>query len=136
MTTTSISPQYSLENIPLLLSYWLVNTSIVFFLHLRFPSFIVLGNNKLTDLGAALIVGCIMMMVQSLTVPLGKRIGVRHTHPYYWAGVFVVVDTISLWILSRMAGNTGFGIVGFWWAIVVGILFGMAHWILWKFFAK
>ena len=134
--TTTPSNKYTLENIPLLLSYWLVNTFVVFLLHLRFPTLIVLGNSQLTDLGAALIVGCILMMVQSLTVPLGKRIGVRRTHPYYWAGVFVVVDTIALWILSRMAGNTGFGIVGFWWAIIVGVLIGLLHWLLWKFFAK
>lgn len=111
----------------LYLSYWLINTLLLYILYSIFPENIVLGTWKFTSLEAAIYSSFWVTFVvwtawdfiysrQSKFVLEGGLI----TNLYFWA-----INTMGVWIVARFPGFTGMGISSFAWAFVIGGIFNI-----------
>jgi hypothetical protein len=111
----------------LYLSYWLINTLLVYILYSIFPDNIVLGTWKFNSLEAAIYSSFWVTFVvwtawdfiysrQSKFMLEGGLI----TNLYFWA-----INTMGVWIVARFPGFTGIGISSFVWAFVIGGIFNI-----------
>lgn len=111
----------------LYLSYWLINTLLLYILYSIFPENIVLGTWKFTALEAAIYSSFWVTFVvwtawdfiysrQSKVVLEGGLV----TNLYFWA-----INTMGVWIVARFPGFTGMGISSYVWAFVIGGIFNV-----------
>ncbi|EKD53122.1 MAG: hypothetical protein ACD_61C00146G0001, partial [uncultured bacterium] len=56
--------------------------------------------------------------------------------PKHLALLYFVVNTVAVWVLTRLALIIGVGISAFWWAGVLGGLLMLGQWFVWGALTK
>jgi len=114
----------------LYLAYWVANTAILYLFGWVFPESIVLGSYRFNSLEAAFYAAFWVTFFIWLfwDFALAKR--VRFNVPVVTNSYFFIVNTLSFWLVSKLARITAFGIQRFYWAIAIAIVAVIfQHWV-------
>lgn len=101
---------------------WLVNALIITVANALFPNNIVLGTMSLSHFTALILSSGVLAWAATITLPLFTAIEIRQQMvltPQHWMAGYLVINAISLWIVSRFAEALGLGISS--WVFVLGL---------------
>jgi uncharacterized membrane protein YvlD (DUF360 family) len=118
------------------LRLWLANFLILLLAWLLGGQTVVLGSLFWPPVIAALVTGLLLAAIVALVKPVFEVLKIKIRNENYWTLVFLVTNVVGLWVLARLAAFTGFGIVRFWVAIVLGIIITILQWIFDKYLLK
>lgn len=112
-------------------SFWVLNSLLLYLAELIFPNYFVLGNFWLSGPLAMLWAGLWLTVIIWGAMSLPNRLNVKITGPlkilvFYW-----LINSIAIWVLARFAALSGFGIAAYYWAICLGLVANLAQWGLW-----
>jgi len=114
------------------LSFWLLNSILLYLAELILPSYYVLGNFWLSGPAAMLWSGFWMTVVVWVAKPVSLKLnlklkGRQKMFIFYW-----LANSVAIWILARLAHLSGLGIAAFYWAIFLGLVANITQWGLWQ----
>lgn len=115
------------------LGVWFVNFLVLLLAWLLGGQTVVLGNLIWPPVMGAVITGLALAIIITLVKPIFEVAKIEIKNENYWTLLYLVVNIVGLWVLARLATYTGFGIVRFWVAIVLGIIITALQWTLNKY---
>jgi len=118
------------------LRLWLVNLLVLLLAWLLGGQIVVLGNVIWPPIMAALITSLLLSVIIALVKPVFEAVKIKVRNENYWILVYLAANIVGLWVLARLAAYTGFGIVRFWVAIVLGIIITILQWAFDKYLLK
>ena len=101
---------------------WLVNALIILLANTLFPNNIVLGTMSLSHLTALILSSGVLAWAATVTLPLFTAYEIRQQTvltPQHWMAGYLVINTLSLWVVGRFAEALGLGISS--WVFVLGL---------------
>ena len=113
------------------LSFWLLNSILLYLAELLLPSYYVLGNFWLSGPAAMFWVGFWMTAILWAAQPLAQKLNIKIEGPMRKFAFFWFTNTIAIWTLARFAHLSGLGITAFYWAIFLGLVANVTQWALW-----
>lgn len=112
------------------IGFWVVNSLILALANTFFPGSSQLGNAFLNTPAAAIFSGFLLTVLLLLAKGLAKSANLtkngRGIMFLYYAGA----ASFATWLVARVAVVSGFGIVKFTWAFVIGVTISVANWLL------
>lgn len=119
----------------LFIGFWLTNAILFWIIGLIAPGGVVLGNQHVSAIQASLFAGFLLSTVNILTEPATELAKFK---PQQGQGrwLFMVINTISIWVITRLALIVGVGINAFWWAVILGVILTFGQWMVWKLVAN
>lgn len=117
------------------ITFWLGNTIVLLVANSFFPRLVVLGTHIVSPFMGALSAGAIIALFGVGVIPLIENIATMRRiklTDMHWMGIYLVLNVLALWIVSRFAEMVGMGIQAWWVAIVLGVAFDMVQGILMK----
>lgn len=119
-------------NLYFLISLWIANSIFFYAAGYLFPSFIVLGNNIRDPISSCLLNGFVLTIILALVPRMLKILSITVAKESNMAFVYFIVNFFTIWLLARLADFTGFGISSFVVALILGAVFNIFQWIIWK----
>lgn len=104
------------------LSYWLLNSGLIWIIGQLAPKGVVLGNQHVPALWASVFAGYILSTVNILIDPTVRLFKIKLKEPWQKLVLSIIVNSLGLWVITRLALVVGVGISAFWWAIVLGVI--------------
>jgi len=112
--------------------FWLANSAIFYFAPFVFGSLVVSGNARLAPFMASVVSGFLVTIADALTLPLFERLGIELRDEWQWTLAYLFVNVLSIWVIARYADLTGVGIQNAWVAVLLGVIFNVVQWIMWR----
>lgn len=116
--------------------FWLVSSVLIYILGMMMPSGVVLGNQYISPVQASAFFGYMLSTIVILVQPAMDLLKVKLTDHNRQAIVYFAVNTIAVWVLTRLALMVGVGIVAFWWAGILGLVLMLGQWLVWGVLTK
>lgn len=115
----------------LYLSYWAVNTLVIYVFSLLNGNSVVLGNYRFTPVESAIYAGfwATVLFWTMWDYVYVRRVDIDKTSGRFW--VFAVMNFVSFWLVSRFSHIAGFGISSFWWAMLIGFVANIVQRLAW-----
>ncbi|OGD93076.1 hypothetical protein A2697_02090 [Candidatus Curtissbacteria bacterium RIFCSPHIGHO2_01_FULL_41_44] len=124
------------------LGFWVANTVVFLLASVIFGGNVVLGNDKLSGPMAAILSGLILTVAGALIAPAVEKSGFKKSlqgldlantfglkiKDASWAGVFLIVNVVTIWVVKRLAIVTGLGISSVLWVLMLAALATLAQW--------
>lgn len=123
-------------NSKLWLFIFILNNVVIYLASLFFPFSIILGNAYLSSFVALIITSLVLTLLLTLVYPLVKSLNLKSLTDLSWNLSYIVANIIFLWVLARLALYSGFGIVSFMVAIILGIVLAQLQYLIWKTLPK
>ena len=120
------------ENYKLLVSISVVNAIVLYVGSMLFPTDLVLGNNILSPVLAALVTGTILSAVMALLEPILKSLKLKIKNEMHLALVYLVFNILGLWVLAKLANYSGFGVTSYIVVIILGLVLNTLQYGVWK----
>lgn len=111
---------------------YIANTAILYVAGSFYPQAIVLGNASVESWAALLVNPLLITVALMLVVPTIKKLQLKLENAFSMGLIYGTVNVIALWLLSRGADWTGLGISSLWIAVILGIVFNLVQFIIWK----
>jgi uncharacterized membrane protein YvlD (DUF360 family) len=121
-----------LYNHRLYLLYWLVNSVTIYLFSFLFSGQIVLGNYKFTSIEAAIYAGFWITVFLWAMWDFVYARGVKMSSELSNIIFFWAINTVALWIVSRLSHILGFGMASFLWAFILGIIITLTQRLVWR----
>lgn len=99
---------------------FIVNMIVLYFANLWFPNTVVLGTMSLTTLWALLLSAGALAVVGTFSIPFFHEVEMRSNKvltPLEWTLGYLVINFVSLWLLTRAAEIFGMGVTS--WLVVL-----------------
>lgn len=112
------------------IGFWLANGVLVYIVGRMAPLGVVLGNQYIGPVQASAFFGYMLSTIVILVQPAMDLLKVKLADPKGQAIVYFGVNTIAVWVLTRLALIVGVGISAFWWAGVLGGLLMLGQWFV------
>lgn len=118
------------------LSFWLLNSAVLYLATVVCPVNFELGNFWLSKTAAAFLAGFWLTILVWLAKPAITKLKIKlkgreKMFLFYWFCNFV-----AIWVVARFAPFTGFGISRYYWAIGLAFVLNFAQWLLWQYLKK
>jgi len=120
-----------------LLIFWMLNCIILYVASVIFPQSYELGTYRISELSSAIFAGFSWTALVWIGKQILKRFGVKLAKEkervvYY----YIPANFIALWLISRFSYFFGFGIVSFWWALLLGVAAAFLQFGVWRLVKK
>ena len=123
------------KNIPFI-SFWILNSLLLYLATLVYPSAYVLGNMSLSSGMAAIVAGLVWTAIVWWLRPLCRNLNIKPKGRYNMFAFYWVANFIAIWVTARLSVLTGFGIYRFTWAIWLALVADVAQWLVWQVLKK
>ncbi|KKU13373.1 MAG: hypothetical protein UX17_C0019G0010 [Parcubacteria group bacterium GW2011_GWC2_45_7] len=100
------------------------------------PGGVALGNQTVSPAAASAFFGYMLSTISILAQPAMDLVKLKLSDPKHLALLYFVVNTVAVWVLTRLALIIGVGISAFWWAGVLGGLLMLGQWFVWGALTK
>ncbi len=110
---------------------WALNSSLFYLGNMLYPDSLVLGTATLSKGMAAVFSGLLLTILCKMAKPFVTKVGIKSVSGrlkmfvFYW-----LVNSLAIWIIARLAPISGFGIVAFYWAFLLGLATSLGQWLL------
>lgn len=120
----------------LFLSYWFVNTSVLFIAGVLPGRNVILGDWRFNSFESSVYAGfwLTFLIWVSWDFAIARRFKLDKLP--VTLGFFLFVNSISIWAVSRFSSVTGFVLVNFFWALVIGCVVTLLQRVVWKLIVK
>lgn len=104
------------------LGFWAGNSILIWVTAWVAPKGLILGNQHILPFWGSIFAGYILSVIGILIEPTLKLLKVRMEKPSQLITLSIVVNSISFWVVTRLALIVGVGIPVFWWAMIMGVI--------------
>lgn len=121
------------QGVMIVLSYlalFVTNFSVIYVANYFFPHSVVLGTFALTPLWALALTTTkltIIDLLVMLLVPYKEWKTKKDLTPAHWMGLYLVVNILSVYAISRFAEIYGFGVSGIWTVLFLSIFMDLVQ---------
>lgn len=112
------------------LGFWLVSSVLVYIVAMLAPAGLVLGTQHVSPVQASGFFGYMLSTIIILVRPVIDLLKLKLDDPKRQAIVYFAVNTVAVWILTRLAVMVGVGIAAFWWAGILGLILMLGQWLV------
>lgn len=109
--------------------YWAINVFTIIIFSLLVPTAIVLGNALVPAFLGAVIAGILLVAIEVHAIPMANRVGIKSTDDVQTVFIELLANALGIWLITRVASITGFGIASFVWVIVLAISITVIQWV-------
>ncbi|OGM10706.1 hypothetical protein A2Z22_05365 [Candidatus Woesebacteria bacterium RBG_16_34_12] len=120
----------------LYLSYWLVNSLILYLFNTLYPDDIVLGTYQISYITAIIFSGFWMTFFFWALWDFFKGFKLKIEKIFFALAFLSLLNSISVWSVARLANFTGLGVSSFMWAIIIGSIANFFHLFLWTDYTR
>lgn len=113
-----------------------INAIVLYFAFLLFPAFVVLGNDSLSVIAALAVTSLLLTLILTQVYPVVKVLKLKTDSDLFLSFAYIIANIGGLWLISRGALYTGFGISSFVVAIELGIILTILQYFLRKKFVR
>lgn len=106
-----------------------------YFFNLLFPTYLVFGTDQISGIAALLQSGALLSLLVVGAIPIIEIIGGalnRKMSDSDWMIIYLAINTIAIWIVSRFAEVVGMGISSWMIALVIGFILTLVQGIVYK----
>lgn len=118
------------------LSFWIVNSVLLWLASYLYPSYYVLGNARLSSLMAAVIAGLVWTVFVWKLMLLSKKVGIKDKEAAKMGLYCLVINFVVLWVMARFSALFGFGVARFVWVFVLAFVANLLQWGAWSLTSK
>lgn len=111
---------------------FLVNVLVIYLASVVYPSFVVLGNNRIYSLASLILASLILTLILSQVRTVTKFLKLKIENNLTWFVTYAIANTVGLWLIARGAYYTGFGVASVWIAIAFGIVLSITQYGVFK----
>jgi hypothetical protein len=114
-------------------AYWVINSFVLYLAGLFIPDSVVLGNWRFNSLESALYAGLWLTFLIWVCwdFAMARELNLKNKATSFI--FFLLVNTISVWIISRFSGIMGFELLNYQWALGIGFVATILQRIPWQF---
>lgn len=117
-------------NLLIFISFWVSNSLFFYLAFLVWPGSVVLGNDIRSPVAAAMLNGFLLTIVIAALPLILKTVNFKVKTGTEQTIIYLVFNTVAIWVLAHLATFTGFGITAFWVAIVLGFGINLLQWAI------
>lgn len=114
------------------LGFWVVNAIVLLLASLIFRDNIVLGNDKVSTPMAAVLAGLVITGLTYLVRPIVAKSGLKVKGEYNWGIVYLVANTLIVWVIKRLALVLGLGVANIFFTLILAVLLTVGQWAVAK----
>ncbi len=81
---------------------------------------------------AALLSGFLLLILAVGIEKIKKSLSLKMKEKEEIVAFYVLPNMVAIWLIARLANLTGFGIVSFWVAVILGAFVGLWQKLLWS----
>ena len=111
---------------------FLVNAIVLFAASSLYSSSVVMGNSSISTWAATVVSALLLTVALTQVQPAVEALNVKISGDMNWLLAFGIANAIFVWILSRLAVWTGFGISSLLVTVILGIVLTAVQTIIWK----
>lgn len=121
----------------LFLSYWIINSLVLFMASLVIPSHeVVLGSWRFSGIESSIYVGFWLTFLIWVWWDFAIARKMNSYKKFVAVSYFLFVNIFCIFALSRFPDLTGLTLKNFWWAIIIGAVTTILQRIAWKLIVK
>lgn len=94
-----------------------------------YPQAFELGNAYLSIPMAAIVSGFLLTILLYVAKGVARSQKYPKKGRYFMFGYYWLLASASVWVIARIASVSGFGIARYTWAVGVGFLVTLVHWV-------
>lgn len=113
------------------LSFWLLNSLLLYVAYLLYPFYFSLGNSLLSVFWAAVFAGFVWTLLAWLGKPILGSLFKTKSKLIMFAFYFLA-NFVALWATARFASIVGFGTTSFVWLVFLALLGNIFQYGVWK----
>ena len=115
-------------------AYWVINSFVLYMARLLIPDgAVVLGNWRFDSIESSIYAGfwITFLIWVFWDFVMAKEFSLKKKMVAF--GFFLLVNSISVWVVSRFPNFTGFELINYQWALAIGFAATLLQKIPWKF---
>lgn len=114
-------------------AYWMINSFILYLASMLIPDNVVLGNWRFNSIESSIYAGfwLTFLIWVCWDFAIARKFNLKNKTATFV--FFLLVNAISIWVVSRFSGITGFEIVNYQWILAIGFVATFLQKIPWKF---
>jgi hypothetical protein len=116
-------------------AFFLASTLLFYLVNLLFPQYLVFGTDQISSWVAMLQSSALLSLLVVGAIPIIEMVGSsmgRKISDSDWMVIYLLLNTIGIWLISRFAEVIGLGISSWVVALVVGFILNLAQGIIYK----
>lgn len=115
------------------LAYWAINSLVLYLASLIIPDNIALGNWRFSNIESSIYAGFWLTFLIWVfwDFAIAREFNLKNKTIAFL--FFLFVNAISIWVVSRFASVTGFGIINYQWVLAIGFITTLLQKVPWKF---
>ena len=113
------------------ISFWVLDSLLLYLATLAYPTVYVLGNFRLSVLWAAIVAGFIWTVLVWFSEPIVAIVKLKVPDKMQMV-FYLFANFVALWLVARISPYSGFGVASFVWAFVLALLANFAQWLVMK----
>lgn len=117
----------------LFIIYWIITATILYIIHIFYPTSVVLGNHKFVTIEAAVYSAFWISFIMWTILDVFYSRGFRFRNLVLFLIAFLAANSVSIWMVARFAKLLGLGIVSYQWAFAMAAVITVAERIAWQF---
>lgn len=114
-------------------SYLLANSLVIYVFQALLPNNVVIENSFLTSISGSIWVSFLLIIFLNISTWFIEKLGLKLDEKNQMLIYFLTINSILIWIFSRIPFLTGIGITRFYWAFLLGITLAVIQWFVWMF---
>lgn len=113
------------------ISFWVLDSLLLYLASVVFPTAYALGTFKLSILWAAIVAGFIWTVLVWFSEPIVSIIKLKVSDKMKMF-FYLLVNFVALWLVARIAPYSGFGVASFVWAFLLALVANFAQYLVMK----
>jgi hypothetical protein len=109
---------------------WLVTSIVIYLAPQVWSGGVVVGNDRMSAFAASAVAGLALTVATLVAMPLLDMAKMKSMAVQGVA--YLVVDVAVIWLLGRMATNTGLGLSGWMAAVVLGVIVWVVQYVVYS----
>ena len=117
-------------------AYWVINSLVLYLANLLLPGNVVLGNWRFSSIESSIYAGFWLTFLIWVfwDFEIAKKFNLKKKIVFF--GFFLLVNSISIWVVSRFSNITGFALINYKWALIIGFIATIFQKLPWKFVGR
>ena len=113
------------------LTFWALDSLLLYVATLVYPTVYTLGTFRLSTLWAAIVAGFIWTVLVWFSEPIVAIVKLKVPKSMTMA-FYLFANFVALWLTARIAPYSGFGVASFVWVFLLALIANFAQWLVMK----
>lgn len=114
-------------------AYWMINSLVLYLAGWAIPNNVLLGNWRFNSIESSIYAGfwLTFLIWACWDFAIARKFNLKNKTATFV--FFLLVNAISIWVVSRFSNITGFELTNYQWAFAIGFVITLLQRVPWKF---